>query len=83
MAEALIEKILTFWFGTTDLVEPVDYREAWFKRTDEFDSEIRSAFASDNETGTYDPQAYREADRRLLHIYARDQRGRDTHRFLL
>lgn len=49
MAEPRIEKILAFWFGSTDLMHPVDYRDAWFKRDDGFDAEIRRAFAEDVE----------------------------------
>lgn len=49
MADALVEKILTFWFGTPDLDAAVDFREAWFKRSDDFDSAIRDNFAGDVE----------------------------------
>lgn len=49
MADVLTEKILTFWFGTADLDAPVDFREAWFKRSDDFDSEIRENFVGDVE----------------------------------
>ena len=51
MAESEIERILAFWFGTSDLTQPVDYRDAWFKRDDAFDAEIRRHFAEDVERG--------------------------------
>lgn len=49
MAEALATRILTFWFGTANLAEPVEFREAWFKRDDAFDQDIRAGFSNDVE----------------------------------
>lgn len=49
MADALEERILAFWFGTADLADAVEFREAWFKRDDAFDQSIRTNFASDVE----------------------------------
>lgn len=50
MAEALAKRILTFWFGTADLAEPVEFREAWFTRDDAFDQEIRASFSNEVES---------------------------------
>jgi len=49
VAEALVNRILTFWFGTADLAEPVEFREAWFRRDDVFDQEIRADFSNEVE----------------------------------
>ena len=47
MAEARSRRILEFWFGSIDLTHPVEYRDAWFGKNDEFDAEIRRHFADD------------------------------------
>lgn len=47
MADARGERILAFWFGTTTLADPIEFREAWFKRDDGFDQTIRTNFAED------------------------------------
>jgi uncharacterized protein (DUF924 family) len=49
VAEARARKILEFWFGSADLMHPVEYRDAWFGKNDEFDAEIRRHFADDVE----------------------------------
>lgn len=49
MAEALAKRILTFWFGTANLADPVEFREAWFKRDDAFDQDIRAGFSNEVE----------------------------------
>lgn len=50
MAEALARRILVHWFGTPDLADPVEFREAWFKRDDAFDQDIRASFSDEVES---------------------------------
>ena len=47
MADALASRVLAFWFGTTQLAAPVEYREAWFRRDEAFDRAIAENFAPD------------------------------------
>lgn len=50
MAEAVTQRILSFWFGTADLAQPIEFREAWFKRDDAFDQDIRASFSNEVES---------------------------------
>jgi uncharacterized protein (DUF924 family) len=50
VAEALARRILAHWFGTPKLADPVEFREAWFKRDDAFDQDIRASFSNDVES---------------------------------
>ena len=40
----LIEKVLSFWFETTELNAHIKSRRVWFKSSPEFDQEIRKNF---------------------------------------
>jgi len=50
VAEALARRILVHWFGTPNIVDPVEFREAWFKRDDAFDQDIRVSFSNEVES---------------------------------
>lgn len=49
MADARTQEILEFWFGSAELTQAIEYREAWFQKSDAFDAEIRQRFAADVE----------------------------------
>ena len=53
MAEALTPRILTFWFGTANLGDAVEFREVWFKRDDAFDQDIRARFSNEVESALH------------------------------
>lgn len=45
----LTNDILNFWFGTTDLIAPIEKREIWFKSTPEFDAALVERFSHAHE----------------------------------
>ncbi len=47
--DALAEQILTFWFGTTDMTQPMEKREVWFRSTPEFDQSLIDDYMSVHE----------------------------------
>jgi len=50
-------KILTFWFGTTDLSATIEKRQVWFRSTPEFDRDLIENFTDIHEqaaTGSLD-----------------------------
>lgn len=47
--DALAEQILTFWFGTTDMTQPMEKREVWFRSMPEFDQSLIDDYSSVHE----------------------------------
>jgi uncharacterized protein (DUF924 family) len=50
MHSAAAHEVLDFWFGAPGSVEYGKPREAWFKKSDDFDTRIRERFLSVHET---------------------------------
>lgn len=47
--DAIAEQILTFWFGTTDMTQPMEKREVWFRSTPEFDQSLIDNYSAVHE----------------------------------
>jgi uncharacterized protein (DUF924 family) len=47
--DALAEEIIQFWFGTLDMVAPIEKRDVWFRSTPEFDGTLIDKYTSVHE----------------------------------
>ncbi|MBK19943.1 MAG: hypothetical protein CMM52_14015 [Rhodospirillaceae bacterium] len=47
--DAVAEDVLKFWFGTTDMAQPMEKREVWFRSTPEFDQTLIDEYTSIHE----------------------------------
>lgn len=80
--DPVAEKILTFWFGTTDVSADISKRDEWFKSTEEFDRALIENFKdvqADAAAGKLDHLAETPAECLAL-IIALDQFTRNMFR---
>jgi uncharacterized protein (DUF924 family) len=81
-AVATIDEVLTFWFGDAELETQGEYREHWFKKNAEFDTEIAARFGVEVEAaaaGAFDTWAATAAGSLALCILL-DQFPRNLYR---
>ena len=59
----VVENVLTFWFGGTDLTRDIELRDVWFRSTPEFDADIHARFGDTTKAAAAGELDHMRADR--------------------